>query len=90
MIERTIREDADGLFLITNGCVFRPGPLYYALRPGLRTDAANLKRGDKVKTRLMPNPVVEIVLPNGDKLYWEDIAHKQSERARGKEPSWPA
>lgn len=28
-MERTIQQDDEGLFLVSNGCVFRPGPLYY-------------------------------------------------------------
>lgn len=75
-----VRQDARGLFVVTNGQRYRPGPLNYALRPGLRCDDGGHVAGTKVKVRVIgTTPVAALTSADGgEDTYWETECQKDA------------
>lgn len=71
----TVQQDDRGIFIRLNGANYRPGTPRYTLRPDLRHDAGDLKKGDKVRARIMACTPIIVVLVEGGPLYWEDRSY---------------
>jgi len=79
-----VRQDARGLYIVTNGQRYRSGPLNYGLRPGLRCDDGGLAAGTKVKVRRLSCTPVAVLksADGGDETYWETEGEKDALAAK--------
>jgi len=89
MSRRLVRQDERGPYVVDGGERYRPGPLLYALRAGLRSDARGLVVGEKVRTsRIGSTPIIRLHPEGGEVLYWESQDSADAALARGSLPAW--
>lgn len=66
----TVHQDARGIYIITNGGIYRPGNVSGYAHAWDMSDGG-LKKGDKVKTRAIGgSPIAKISLTDGTARYW--------------------
>lgn len=89
MTTRLIRQDERGPYVVDGGERYRPGPLFYPLRAGLRSDADGIVPGAKVRTSpLGSTPIIRLHRDDGEILYWESEGSADAASARGSLPAW--
>ena len=89
MAMRLVRRNERGPYVTDGGERYRPGPLFYPLRSGLRSDDRGVVPGSRIRTtHLSSTPVIRLHPADGGILYWESEGSADAASARGSTPAW--